>query len=78
MRTNIYAMFEMNKFTFVKNQQGLIIRLISNLQSSVGSSYSTIRCRGLCLNHLKKISQTWWSSVGSILQQTVVVCIETT
>ena len=24
--------------------------------------------RGLCLNYLKKISQTWWSSVGSILQ----------
>ena len=30
--------------------------------------YSTISCRGLCLNYLKKISQTWWSSVGSILQ----------
>ena len=23
---------------------------------------------GLCLNYLKKMSQTWWSSVGSILQ----------
>jgi hypothetical protein len=22
----------------------------------------------LCLNYLKKISQTWWSNVGSILQ----------
>ena len=30
--------------------------------------YSTIICRGLCLNYLEKISQTWWSSVGSILQ----------
>ena len=27
-----------------------------------------ISCRGLCLNYLKKISQTWWSSVDSILQ----------
>ena len=30
--------------------------------------YSTISCRGLCLNCLKKISQTWLSSVGGILQ----------
>ena len=30
--------------------------------------YSTISCRGLCLNYLKKISQTWWFSVGNILQ----------
>ena len=30
--------------------------------------YSTISCRGLCLNYLKEISQTWWSSVGGILQ----------
>ena len=30
--------------------------------------YFIISCRGLCLNYLKKISQTWWSSVGSILQ----------
>jgi hypothetical protein len=30
--------------------------------------YSRISCRGLCLNYLKKISQTLWSSVGSILQ----------
>ena len=29
---------------------------------------STISSRGLCLNYLKKISQTWWSNVGSILQ----------
>ena len=27
-----------------------------------------ITCRGFCLNYLKKMSQTWWSSVGSILQ----------
>ncbi len=25
-----------------------------------------ISCRGLCLNYLKKISQTWWSSVGIV------------
>ena len=30
--------------------------------------YSTIRSHGLCLNYLKKISQTCWSSVGSIIQ----------
>ena len=30
--------------------------------------YCTISCHGLCLNYPKKISQTWWSSVGSILQ----------
>ena len=29
--------------------------------------YSTISCRGLCLNYwLKKISQTLWSSANSI------------
>ena len=28
--------------------------------------YSKISCRGLCMNYLKKISQTCWSSVGSI------------
>ena len=26
------------------------------------------KLRDLCLNYLKKISQMWWSSVGSILQ----------
>ncbi len=30
--------------------------------------YSTVNYRGLCLNYLKTISQTWWSGVGSILQ----------
>ena len=30
--------------------------------------YSSISCGGLCLNYLKKISLTWWSSVGSSLQ----------
>ena len=25
---------------------------------------STIGCRGLCLNYMKKISQTCWSSAG--------------
>ena len=34
--------------------------------------------RGLRLNYLKKMSQMWWSSVGSILQQTIVVCVWTT
>ena len=28
--------------------------------------YSTINCRSLCLNYLKRISQTWWSSVGIV------------
>ena len=28
---------------------------------------------GWCLNYLKKISQTWRSSIGSILQQAAVV-----
>ena len=32
-------------------------------------------CRFECLNYLKKISQTWWSSVGSILKSAVVVCV---
>ena len=31
------------------------------------AQYSTTSYRGLCLNYLKKISQTWWFSVGSIL-----------
>jgi hypothetical protein len=44
-------------------------------KSKVGVLYSTISCRGLCLNYLKKISQTWWFSVGSILQYAVVVCV---
>jgi hypothetical protein len=42
--------------------------LISNVGSSGGKySISTISYRGLCLNFLKKISQTWGSSVGSII-----------
>ena len=41
---------------------------ISNVRSGVGMYYCKIRCRGLCLNYMRKISQTWWSSVGSILQ----------
>ena len=28
---------------------------------------NSFSCCALCLNYLKKISQTWWSSVGSIL-----------
>ena len=34
-------------------------------------------CHGLYLNYLEKISQTWWSSIRSILQQAVVVCVWT-
>ena len=38
---------------------------ISNMVVQCGQ-YSTISCRGLCLNYVKKIAQTWWSSVGTI------------
>ena len=39
---------------------------ISNVVVQCGW-YCTISCRGLCLSFLKNISQTWWSSVGSIV-----------
>ncbi len=29
---------------------------------------STMSCRFLSLNYLRKISETWWSSVGNNLQ----------
>ncbi len=39
------------------------------------SKNSRTSCRGLCLNYLKKISQTWWSRVARILEQAVVACV---
>lgn len=37
-------------------------------RSALYWKYSAISGCGLCLNHLKRISKTCWSSVGSILQ----------
>ena len=45
----------------------------SNPGQEIRHKYCTISCPGLCLNYLEKISQMWWSSVGSILQYAVVV-----
>ena len=47
---------------------------ISNMEIHCRQDFA-MTCRGLCLNYLKKIFQTWRSSVGSILQYAVVVCV---